>query len=254
VSKKTEKFLFNKNIFDEPDIEDDAPEEPPPPTFSEEELEQTRKTTYDLAYNQGLQDGIKQEKESRDQQIAAVLKDISSQIGILFSAEQQRESIYEQESLRLCLAVFEQLFPEISERYGHEELSLSIASILEKQQGQTEIQIETHPYILEGIQNHLKTLPVDSALLSRLAFKENPSLAPLECRILWKDGGAVHNPADMALHIQTILQQALAGNGANRHDSSVSSTPALDSSTHSEAALKADEDTEAQNNNDGESG
>ena len=54
----------------------------------------------------------------------------------LTAAEAQREKIFEQETLALCLLIFERLFPVYNKTAGFEELKQSISDIIKQQEGQ----------------------------------------------------------------------------------------------------------------------
>ena len=120
------KFLFNLNNFDEPD--DQAPEEDQAPSYTEEELEAAK----EAAYNQGKQAGVQEEKESREQQVAQLLGQITQTFQTLITAEGYREQRYEEESLRLLYSALRNLFPALNKRLGTKEIEDMIERIVPK--------------------------------------------------------------------------------------------------------------------------
>lgn len=224
MGKKTEKFLFNQHIFDEPEIEEEEHEEPPPPTFSEEELETVRQTTHDRAFEQGKQSGLAESKASRDEQIAQVLKKIGHDASLLFAAEEQREKLFERESVTLASAIFEKIFPEQRKQHGFEELKKSISAILKKQEGLSEIRVEVHPDVVEGIRSHITRMNLQGGVQQRFDIVGNATLNELAVNIYWKDGGAIRDIAAIAEEIRTILHDTLAGEPFNSHDSNSDTT------------------------------
>lgn len=220
MKRKGEKFLFNQNIFDEPDIEEEEDVElPPPPTFSEEELETVRKTTYDKAYEAGKQDGIKAERTSRDEIVAQTLQKISHDTGLLFSAEDERERIFEAEALRMTLAIFEKLFPLYKHEHGFDELKTAVENVLKKQEGQSQIVIEVHPDNVEGIKNHIHSLGQYGHDPHRYEIKGTENLDESAFRLRWKDGGAIRDVKTITDEIEAIIKDTLAGTLTNSHDS-----------------------------------
>lgn len=218
-NKKTEKFLFNTNIFDEPDIEEE--EEiviPPPPTFSEDELETVRRTTHDRAYEQGKKDGVDHERTSREEAVAQVLKRIEQQASLLFAAEHERERIFETEVLRTTLSIFEKLFPDYTQRTGFEELQSAIHHILQKQDNQSEIVIEVNADIRDGINDFITSLSLLGNTRQRFDIRANQAMSAGQCAMYWKDGGAIRNNEKLAGEIRTFIQDTLAGTLANLHD------------------------------------
>ncbi|MFP4312682.1 MAG: hypothetical protein ACLFR0_00020 [Alphaproteobacteria bacterium] len=219
MGKDSEKFLFNQHIFDEPEIEEDEHEEPPPPTYSQEELETAKEETYRRAYEQGKKDGLKESAASREQMVAQVLQKIGEDATALFVAETAREKIFEEESVKLALTIFQKLFPEQKTLHGFEELSACLTRILKKQENQSEIRIEAHPDTVEGVQNHIGTLSLPAQSQQRFDIIGNDSLDALAIKIYWKDGGAVKDISAIAEEIRTILHDTLAGTDGKRHDS-----------------------------------
>ena len=145
MGKKTEKFLFDQHIFDEPEEDEEEFEEPPPPTFSEEELETVRQKADQEAYERGKADGVAESKASREQMVAQVLQQIGQDASILFTNEEHRDKTFERESVQLALSIFEKLFPEEKGKHGFESLKNTISEILQRQENQSEIRIEVHP-------------------------------------------------------------------------------------------------------------
>lgn len=212
------KFLFDMNIFDEPEEEEVLAEPPPPPapTFSEAQLEAAKTK----AFEEGRQQGIEESLESREEQLAGIMRMISGDTQKLFIAEEEREKLYEAEAVRLTLAIFERLFPLYTAQHGFDELKSVLNDILHRQEGQAEILIETAPSQCEGVEAHIAKLP---PLSGKTVFKVagNESLQEGACKLSWTNGGAVYNSAAMAEEIQTILEETLAVAPTNRHDKSV---------------------------------
>lgn len=219
MGKKTEKFLFNQHIFDEPDIEDDEFEEPPAPMFSEEELETIRAKTESEAYRRGKTDGIAESKASRDQMVAQIMQNIAQDASILFSNEQTRDEIFERESVNLARTIFEKLFPMQKELHGFDELKSNISRILKSQENQSEIAIEVHPDAVEGVHKYIQELNLHNHSQQRFDVSGNESLDAQTCKMFWKDGGAIRDIDAIAEEIRGILHQTLAGAPPSSHDS-----------------------------------
>jgi flagellar assembly protein FliH len=194
-------------------------EPPPPPTFSESELEQAKKQSFE----QGRQQGLKESANSRDQQIAAIMGVISHHLIDMFAQERKREKIYEAEAVRLSLKIFETLFPLYHKALGFEELKAVIEQVLEKQEGQKQIHIHVHTDISEGVEAHIETLKRKGFDLN-VAVIADETIAPNGCRMSWADGGAVKDTQSLADEIMAVLQQTLAASGAKGHDMAQGST------------------------------
>ena len=219
MGKKTEKFLFDQHIFDEPEEDEEEFEEPPPPTFSEEELETVRQKADQEAYERGKADGVAESKASREQMVAQVLQQIGQDASILFTNEEHRDKTFERESVQLALSIFEKLFPEEKGKHGFESLKNTISEILQRQENQSEIRIEVHPDAVDGIKEHISSLNLMNQSQQRFEITGNNKLNDQACKIQWKDGGAVRDIDALAEEIRTILHETLAGNATKSHDS-----------------------------------
>jgi flagellar assembly protein FliH len=205
---KKEKFFFNVNIFDEPDLS-----VTPPPTFSETELA----TTAEKSFNDGKRAGLKESEESRNAFIAKLLDKITRDTALLFAAEAARERAYEQEAVKLCLAALQKIFPLYAQKCGFEELKSTVESILRKQEGQKHIIVQIAPDAVEGIQAHLAQLK-SKGLDTQITVQGDELMAVGACRLSWSDGGAVRNPEETARHIENALRDLLAGTATKGHD------------------------------------
>jgi flagellar assembly protein FliH len=208
IQDKRTKYFFTQNIFDE-----DHVEEAPPPVFSEQELEATRLKAIAHGKTQGLQ-----EAESSQLKITAqILDKIQKQLGQLAAAEALREQMFERETLQLCLAVFERLFPVYNDHAGFEELKTAVSGIVKQQEGQSHVTISVTPDVTGAIETHLNTLK-DSGLDLKFTVKSDDTLAPGACRLAWSDGGALRDPQRLADEIRLSVQQVLAKKGLKGHD------------------------------------
>lgn len=201
------KFFFDRNIFDAPPKEEpleDAP--PPPPVFSEEELAAAR----DIAFEQGRQQGQKEQLASREQFVAQTLSKIADSFSHLFAAETLRENVFEKESLRLAVAALDLLFPALTEKAGRDEVRKVIQKTLADHRKTKEISI----YVAPGMHGEIE------ALISRLRANEHDEvlwrviedtgLTQGDCRLEWSDGGAVRDSVRAARDIRRNMENLLA--------------------------------------------
>lgn len=221
TNDKEEKYFFTANIFDEDHIEEE-PEElpPPPPTFSEAELESARQQ----GYRQGHNEGVRETEQSALRHAAQTLDQIAVDMTALFAAEKAREKMYEEDAIKLCLQVFEKLFPFYNETHGFGELKAALDSILKKQEGQQKILICVAPEVAESVAKHLEPLQSNEDSPD-LLVKSDPSIALGGCKLSWHEGGAARNPAILAGEIKSMIEQALAGSASKGHDSTDGPAP-----------------------------
>lgn len=203
---KDKKFFFDMNIFDAPPKEE-PPENlpPPPPVYSEEELAAAK----DMSFEQGRQQGQKEQLESREQFVAVTLDTIAQNFSKLFAAETIREAIFEKESLRLAIAALDLLYPSLEGKIGADEVRKAIEQTLTAHRKTKEITIR----ISEGLKGEIE------AMITRIRrdeheevlwrVLEDAALAPGECTLEWSDGGAVRDSARTARDIRKNLENLL---------------------------------------------
>lgn len=202
------KYFFNENIFD-----DGHTDEPPLPSFSEQQLAEAKQKST----SEGRQQGLKEAETSQLKLTAQILDQINKQLTALTAAEAQREKIFEQETLALCLLIFERLFPVYNKTAGFEELKQSISDIIKQQEGQNQVAVMVTPDVVGAIETHLNSLK-ESGFEIKFTVKGDETLAPGACRLAWSEGGALRNPQMVADEIRSSIEQVLAKKGLKGHD------------------------------------
>jgi hypothetical protein len=171
---KERKFLFDVNIFDAPEKEDVAEDlPPPPPVFSEDELSAAK----DMAFEQGRQQGQKEQIESREQFVAITLDKIAQNFSRLFAAETLRENIFEKESLKLAILMLDLLFPTLTQKLGSDEVMSVVEKTLSSHRKTKEIMINVPTGLageVEALITRLRENEHDAVLWRVI---ENPSLS-----------------------------------------------------------------------------
>lgn len=203
-----QKYFFNENIFD-----DGYTDEPPPPSFSEQELADAKQKSS----AEGRQQGLKEAEGSQLKLTAQVLEQVRKQLVTLTAAEAEREKLFEQETLALCLSIFERLFPVYNKTVGFEELKQSISDIIKQQEGQNQVTVIVTPDVVGAIKTHLISMK-EAGFEIKFTVKGDETLAPGACRLAWSEGGALRNPQMLADEIRTSIEQVLAKKGLKGHD------------------------------------
>lgn len=200
------KFFFDVNIFDAPEKEE-VPEDlpPPPPTFSEDELSAAK----DMAFEQGRQQGRREETQSREQQVSTLLEKIADDFAHLFAAEQLRENIYEKESLKLTLKALDLIFPSMNDRLGQGEVQSIIEKTLIDHRKKKEISIFVPAGMKGDIEMLISRIRANEHEEALWRVIEEDSLSPGDCRMEWSDGGAVRDSRKTARDIHRNIEALL---------------------------------------------
>lgn len=208
------KFLFDVNIFDAPEIEEEpaVPPPPPPPTFSELELEQAQR----LAFAEGHKQGLSESAASREQEVAQTLKAIAASLTTLFAAEDERAKLYEREAVNLALCALEKLFPLFLQKLGQAEMIAALQDVLCKQSNQKSVRVDVHPEDEEMIRNHMEKLSSLADCTLQVAATETLNMGAF--RLGWADGGAVRDAPALAEQILKTFEDLLAEGATSLHD------------------------------------
>lgn len=217
----TNKFLFDLNNFDTPDveeeiiIEEEVEVEPPPPMFSEDDLEAAKA----VAHATGRNEGIKEERERRDQKTSDALSKIAENFATLFAAEIYREKQYEEEALKLALKVVDIMAPSLQSRLGQEALKNAISQTLKSQSEQSEIRIEVSPDLAGDIDKLIEDIWPDKDSAPRYKILADNALEVGACALSWKDGGMLRTPDKTVESIKSAIEALLVEQVMSKNNS-----------------------------------
>ncbi len=206
--EKDRKYFFDANIFDAPpkeEIVEDLP--PPPPVYSEEELA----TSKDMAFEQGRQQGQREERESRDQNVAQMLAKIADSFSHLFAAELIRENIFEKESVRLVISVLDILYPSMDEKIGRDEVMKVLQKTLTDHRKTKEITITVPVGYRTEIESMIGRIRASEHEEAIWRIVEDPAIKPGDCTLEWADGGAIRDTVRTARDIRKTQESLLDG-------------------------------------------
>ncbi len=206
------KFLFDLNNFDTEEVEAEIVEEsvqedlpPPPPTFSEDELESAKI----IAHEKGRLEGIKEERGIRETTVKEILEAISKNFSNLFAKEQLRENIYEEESLKLGLALIDALAPTLEKNLGIETLKAVITDAIKHQSKKAEIRIEVAPDNVAEIGHAIEAIWPEKEDMPKYKVLGKNDLNDGGCEITWQDGGMIRDPVKTANEIREKIASLL---------------------------------------------
>ncbi len=245
----TEKFFFNLNNFNDDYVEEPEEEIPPPPTFSEEELADAQAE----AFAKGRQAGLDEAAASREKAVADLLAVIAKNYDTLFSAEDERNRLFEHETLHLALTIFKKIFPTLNANHGLAEIESVLEKIIHSQTAPSKINIEVMPEHCESLQTYIDEALKLSETSGLCTVAGNENLGPGDCLLRWDNGGAHRSATALSQQISEHLEQALAGNPRlSDNEEDVTSETDADSAVSSEQTKTDDEadDSTTDNQND----
>lgn len=196
------KYLFDLHNFDSGIGFD--PENPPVPTFSEEELAAARAA----GFADGVKKGLADAQASRDQQMLDLTRRITTDLQVLMSGEQVRNTRFETELLSLVQALYQKTFPILNAEYGLPQMVATIQATLSSLKETSMVVIEIAPQDMEDLTDHLKSMMAQH--VGQITILPQSDIEAGSFRIKWKDGGAVRNPQELAEKLSTAITATLA--------------------------------------------
>lgn len=217
--QKPRRFYFDHLDLDEGAAERAAAEEaarkaaeeaarnPPPPTFSEEELEQARKT----AYAQGLQEGKQKALEGINEAARRALEHIGAQMTQLLETETHRLESQQSQAVQLGIAIIRKLMPGLAADHGLSEVEHAIRNVLVNHMEEQRLVIRAPSALMDALKNRIDALGENMGYAGKLILLADDGLGPSDCRVEWADGGAERDMDALYERIERAARRALSG-------------------------------------------
>lgn len=230
TQRKGQPFLFDHHVFDD-DGQMSLKHKGPPLEFTAPDMEQARQE----AYEQGRKAGFAEGQAGLVKQILTLVQSIKQNASMLFASEDERKALYETEALHLSYTVIRKVFPLLHRHSGIDDVRERLGEVMRSGVKGRALTIEVPAAVFE----ETRTYMMQEGLTPEAGFNlsASPTLRGTECRVSWADGGAIHDPADIARKILAIFEETLAAKGIPVHDAGdVFFDPAYESKAASTAA------------------
>ncbi len=164
-----------------------------------------------MAFENGRQQGAKEERQVREQKNTNVLETISQHFDTLLNAESYREKLYEREALKLSLEIIDQLIPSLHHAIGKDALRRVLPEIINSQSGHSELIITVHPDNAAAIDTMLEELASDEKTSQRFKVVADSNVDTGGCELSWKDGGMIRTPEKSVKEMRQAISTLLNG-------------------------------------------
>ncbi len=197
------KFLFNTRDFSDQALEaarvarENAPKVI---TYSEAELEAARSKSY----RQGIEEGMRQQKESIEQNLVTMMSVIGVKINELLVAEAVRDVQFERDAVALSTALLLRVYPVLEEKIGSDQLTSDLEELLVQARGQEEVILFVHPQVVDAVSQRFSGEP-------GVKVQSDPSLALVDAVLKWPRGGARVLRSEVLKSMEKLLRDALDG-------------------------------------------
>jgi flagellar assembly protein FliH len=209
-----QKFMFDRSF----DVEETAEkagevageiEEEPEvviPTFSEEQVETSRKE----GLEQGKSEALKEAAMTIENQIIDLTKAIGAQLTELISSQSLVNNEIFRDAIKISRAITKKSFPSINAEHGVHEIEQLIRQILNQILEEPRVKIQVHPSLTEQISERLHEISTDTHFEGRVHIIADETINQGDCRIDWSNGGAERNLENVMREVDVIIQANLA--------------------------------------------
>ncbi len=209
-----QKFMFDRSFDVEEtaekagEVAEEIEEEPEVviPTFSEEQVETSRKE----GLEQGKSEALKEAAMTIENQIIDLTKAIGAQLTELISSQSLVNNEIFRDAIKISRAITKKSFPSINAEHGVHEIEQLIRQILNQILEEPRVKIQVHPSLTEQISERLHEISTDTHFEGRVHIIADETIDQGDCRIDWSNGGAERNLENVMREVDVIIQANLA--------------------------------------------
>jgi flagellar assembly protein FliH len=202
------KFLFDQHDFDR------EREEAKKPVFTEEQLILAKMQ----AQAAGKAEGVKETRQSQDEQVMKALQHIAASCDKLIAAEDRREVEQMVSAVKLSMQVAHKLLPQFAQRFSLEEIERVILQSLETRREEPRIAVIVPTVHLDTLKTRVDALALDKGYAGKIILLADDHLAPTDVRVEWADGGAERLYERLFSQVEAEFAKAIAGMQATLKD------------------------------------
>lgn len=199
MAKKREHIFFNSL----PDFEKEAEEEkrrakmPKAPSFSLEDMEGARQSSYDKGHADGLQNA----KDSIEQQTEILIQSLTSRIHDLEQAEGERHDHAINNAIAIAEKSIQHLLPALLNHDRETMILNALKDFFSDNTPKSALTLFVNTEMVKPLEKHV------SNLSATLTMQADDSLTTAQARLEWVDGTFEFKPDDMVNRILEIMKQ-----------------------------------------------
>ena len=176
------------------------------PTFSEEQVETSRKE----GLEQGKSEALKEAAMAIENQIIDLTKAIGAQLTELISSQSLVNNEIFRDAIKISRAITKKSFPSINAEHGVQEIEQLIRQILNQILEEPRVKIQVHPSLAEQVSKRLNEISTDTHFEGRVHIIADEAIEQGDCRIDWSNGGAERNLDNVMREVDVIINANLA--------------------------------------------
>lgn len=182
------------------------PEPEPAPVFSEDQMRYAREEEYQKGYSQGLEEA----RQSVDNTVAGLVKQMMVQVDALLAAEQENRVRMQHVAIQTVVASIKKLWPSVVARAGLDTVLETVQQALESNAEETRLVIRVHDTMLDPVINRLPEIQEQKAFAGKIIVLSDPAVGTGDCKVEWADGGMERLGRDLSAQLDHAVERILA--------------------------------------------
>lgn len=215
---QTEKFLFDVSFDDanlalekeaarasiEQDSEPEA-EEYEAPTFSEDEMEASRRDGFDA----GKAEGVREAGDAVETQISDALAQLTAQFDTLFKKQAVANAEIFDDSIKTAITIVRKCFPHLTESDAPRAIEDMVREVLAEILEEPRAMVHVHPDLAENLNNRISEIAGSANFEGQVLIIDDEKTAPGDCRVTWSSGSAERDMEALWGNVDEIVEQNL---------------------------------------------
>jgi len=179
-----QKFLFNLSFDDEVGCPL-GEREKPKPTYSQEQIDEARKESYESGFNAGQ----KAMMEDQQQRMNVLLAQIDQHVGHLAQSSQEEWQTQLGQLQQIALVIARKIMPTYVQRYGVEEIETIVDRIVAEMSREPRLVIRVSENQFDEVSAKINEITANQAYAGKVVILGDADLGESDCRVEWADGG-----------------------------------------------------------------
>ncbi len=195
--QKPQKFLFDL-AFDA-----EGEQEREKPTYSQEQLDQARRESYDAGYAAGQ----KAQGEERARLLERTIEGIGEKLeGFMKeSAEEWARQLAQLQ--QIALAIARKILPAYVEKHGLEEIEAIVDRVIAEMNREPRLVVRVAEERFDDVKARVDAITQRRAFSGEVVILGDPSFGPSDCRVEWANGGVERDLKSVWQDISRVLKE-----------------------------------------------
>ena len=186
MARDVRKFTFDTFLdFGRQPETDEKAEADTPAVYSDSDLAAARAD----AFEEGRAKALLDHEGTDTHRVTNAIEKLADGLAAMGAAETARAHEFRTTALNVAVVALRKLLPELSRRFGQDEIEAVIAEALAEQPDEPRLVIRVPDAAFDPIAQRVTQLATSRGYAGKAVVLADAALGPADCRIEWADGG-----------------------------------------------------------------